>query len=212
MTSFTVRDWLFRTGWQLNKTYPQPLLDCSAGRQRCAVDDFKPVLTPQGLCYSINWNESDVRYSQKLPGLEAGFNFLIDIEQPDYTSYKLDSRLQYECGAKVLLHEPHDECYSGTNLAPFIGIDPGRMGFLSVQKNIHIRRNEWPWSQCEESTESCKRNCIAKCTAVDTIQKCNCRLWFETTSENDTICGVARSTACLIYKETGLPLFSSTFI
>ena len=206
ITSFAIDSWITEKGWQIKNLSNPVIIECFVGKLSCSEVDFKPALTPQGLCYTINGVKTGPRYRQNNPGSESGFSILLDINQFEYTAYKLDSSKQFECGVKVLLHEPGDRLYTGTNLAQFVGVPPGVVGYISAISNERNVSYEPPFLSCNRDLNNPKRTCLASCTARDTLEKCNCRLWFE--KGEAPLCGVARTTACLAFKESTSLLIS----
>ena len=202
---FSVDQWLLRTGWQLGGDGKSPMIQCRVGRIPCFVEDFQPVLTPQGLCYSLSNKEA--RFVQKAPGALAGLNVFINLDQEDYTSFNLLGHQQFECGIKVILHDWHKIPDVGQS----VGIPPGMSGFVSLEASTRKIDAEPPWSRCVQSKKEheaipySEEKCLKQCEAKQTVDDCGCRLWYE--PGNATICGVARTTACLLFKELGTIFF-----
>ena len=63
------------------------------------IDDFIPVLTDHGLCYTFSPNSSEMAISA--PDIDSGLQLMLNIEQYVYMNGPHDS-----AGVMVLLHDP----------------------------------------------------------------------------------------------------------
>ena len=209
--NFTISKWLERIGWQLNTTvttegeqkrkYPA-IIDCYIGRVPCGLEDFRPVHTREGLCYSFNVNPN-ITVNQNLAGVENGLRLIIDVDGYDYTNYSLNGFERLSKGVTVAFHDWNEPPDVNMGLAVPTGYNT-HIGGLKQRRTLE---NSYPWSTCSSYTEDLdmpysKKNCIFNCKSNYTLEICGCRLWFENADiDMNEICGLAMTSACLYYMD-----------
>ena len=161
---------------------------CIFGQEYTICNDmFEPIITNLGLCYSINSNKSLLH--SRAPGIRAGLNMLIDIQQFTHYIASLDST----AGVKVLVHSKDvlpDPDESG------IAISPGKSTYISLNEEII---NDETGNGCGKANERLKyfpdySNSVSSCRAEiyteSIIRKCNCVDPFVTASTDIRLCTI----------------------
>lgn len=101
--------------------------DCNFNGQRCSVDNFIPVLTRFGVCYSFNSDRTNIS-SLHGTGPRFGLKLTVGIEQDEYTS-----TLNGDAGISLVIHsqeEPSEPTEAG------ITIPPGHAARVGLRKKI----------------------------------------------------------------------------
>ena len=92
-SNITIEDLIVKLGHDRYDLF----VSCRWKNTECSPDDFTPVLTDHGLCYTFSPNSSEMTISA--PGIDSGLKLMLNIEHYEYMNGPHDS-----AGVKVLLH------------------------------------------------------------------------------------------------------------
>ena len=150
------------------------VVGCRWKNKACGLDDFVPVLTDHGLCYTFSPTSSEMVISS--PGIKSGLQLMLNIEQYEYMNGPHDS-----AGVKVLLHDPRQTPIVG-NLGQ--AVSTGVSTFAGINL-LMIEYQPPPYSDCGTKPLNNTRfytaeECYLDCLTTELIEKCGCRDIFMT--------------------------------
>ncbi len=147
------------------------IVDCFFSGKKCSHEDFTPVETDTGLCYTFNGQEPLLKAVST--GVRAGLYVMLNINQSQYVS-----STSFDAGVKVVVH-PQTEPPRPEDTG--VGVPPGTNAFIGVrQRNVvdNTQRNcladtansNFNFELDEYSIVACGYDCLL--TAV--AEKCGC--------------------------------------
>ena len=168
-------------------------VSCRWKNKKCTPDDFIPVLTDHGLCYTFFPNSSEMVVST--PGIDSGLQLMLNIEQYEYMNGPHDS-----AGVKVLLHDPRQ-----TPLVASLGqaVSTGSSSFVGIKLQM-IEYQSPPYGDCSSkplnhtafyTTEECFLDCMSEVVT----EECGCK-YIYTRADNDTMtktCNLEQYFSCI---------------
>ena len=168
-------------------------VSCRWKNKKCTPDDFIPVLTDHGLCYTFFPNSSEMVVST--PGIDSGLQLMLNIEQYEYMNGPHDS-----AGVKVLLHDPRQ-----TPLVASLGqaVSTGSSTFVGIKLQM-IEYQSPPYGDCSSkplnhtafyTTEECFLDCMSEVVT----EECGCKDVY-TRADNDTMiktCNLEQYFSCI---------------
>lgn len=154
------------------------ILDCRFLGRRCnATEDFIPVFTRLGYCYTFNSGRNGTAAeTTNGTGPRNGLQLILNIEQDQYVFSP-----SFDAGVKVAIHtqdEPPQPNDSG------IGVPPGRNAFITLKER---RANDETRRNCKLQTENTDFNflqeeynysvaaCLVDCFFSNIAELCRCR-------------------------------------
>ncbi|XP_052768020.1 acid-sensing ion channel 5-like [Mya arenaria] len=134
------------------------IVSCSWKNTPCTAEDFKPVLTDHGQCYTFTRDQTDMIMTSS--GVDAGLRLTLNVEQYEYMAGPHDA-----AGLKILLHDSRE--------MPFVhelgqAVPTGTHAFFGV-KFMSIDNLPDPHGDCAEkalrhttyyTTEECYLDCL----------------------------------------------------
>ena len=168
-------------------------VSCKWRNTECGPDDFIPVLTDHGLCYTFSPNSSEMVISA--PGIDSGLQLMLNIEQYEYMNGPHDS-----AGVKVLLHDPEQ-----TPLVASLGqaVSTGVSAYAGINL-LMIEYQEPPYGDCgskplNHTTFYTAEECFLDCLTEVVTEKCGCRDMYMKTNGSDgpVICNLLQYLLCI---------------
>ena len=163
-------------------------------------DDFIPVLTPSGICYTFNsaFNRQSDRYVKRA-GSNYGLKLIVNVSQSEYSLLSSS-----DVGVKVAVHPREDLPV----LEKGVSIPPGRNGFIAISKvevtdktteNKCIKDNGQLTflSRYGYSISACQTNAFLEHIAQDSV--CGCVYINRSSTTNTPNCNITK--ACCLWKQ-----------
>ena len=116
------------------------ILSCYFNGKKCSIDNFTPVLTRLGVCYSFNSGPANIS-TLTGTGPRFGLQLVVDIEQEEYAA-----TLNADAGIALIVHsqgEPGEPTDAG------ITIPPGHAARIGLRKKIV--RDQSKTSMCRQA-------------------------------------------------------------
>ncbi|XP_075707921.1 acid-sensing ion channel 1 isoform X1 [Rhinoderma darwinii] len=166
-----------RSSHQLNEM----MLDCTYQGRDCDIDDFIPVFTRYGKCYTFNSGQNGrTPLITTKGGTGNGLELMLDIQQDEYLPvWGETDETSFEAGIKVQIHSQDEP--------PFIdqlgfGVAPGFQTFVSCQEQ-RLTYLPPPWGDCKSSAIDSEffdtysiSACRIDCETRYLVENCNCRM------------------------------------
>ncbi|XP_063284625.1 acid-sensing ion channel 1 isoform X1 [Pelobates fuscus] len=157
------------------------MLGCNFQGKECDPDDFVPVFTRYGKCYTFNSGQNGrVPLVTTKGGTGNGLELMLDIQQDEYLPvWGETDETSFEAGIKVQIHSQDEP--------PFIdqlgfGVAPGFQTFVSCQEQ-RITYLPPPWGDCKFSAMDSEfydtysiSACRIDCETRYLVENCNCRM------------------------------------
>ncbi|XP_073469254.1 acid-sensing ion channel 1 isoform X1 [Aquarana catesbeiana] len=174
---FDMYDIIDRSSHQLSEM----MLGCRFQGRECDVEDFIPVFTRYGKCYTFNsgQNGRTILVTSK-GGTGNGLELMLDIQQDEYLPvWGETDETSFEAGIKVQIHSQDEP--------PFIdqlgfGVAPGFQTFVSCQEQ-RLTYLPPPWGDCKSSAMDSEffdtfsiSACRIDCETRYLVENCNCRM------------------------------------
>jgi len=145
---------------------------CTFGWQdlNCSTEDFAPMVTQWGMCYTFNSGIDGKIRKVDSGGVSAGLTFILDAQTSEYTQGKFSE------GFKVLIHgqgEYFDE-WEGIN------VGPGQHAVIALSQK-RFKNLEKPYAtNCSKKTLKTfstysSEGCLYECGAENMVKLCGCR-------------------------------------
>ena len=169
------------------------IVSCRWKNTDCGPEDFIPVLTDHGLCYTFSPNSSELVISA--PGLDSGLQLMLNIEQYEYMNGPHDS-----AGVKVVLHDREQ-----TPLVASLGqsVSTGFSAYAGINL-LMIEYEQPPYGNCgskplNHTTLYTSEECFLDCMTAVVTEKCGCRDIYMKTNDSDgpAICNLLRYFDCV---------------
>lgn len=156
------------------------VVECYFRGRRCNItEDFEPVLTQLGYCYTFNSGRSERPiYSANGTGPRQGLQLLLNIQQSEYIASP-----NGDAGVKIAVH-PQEEPGEPSNFG--VAIPPGRNAFLALRERRVMDRSSDRTDTCRESNDIEGFNflqeeynysttaCLIDCFFTSISQRCRC--------------------------------------
>ncbi|XP_068123356.1 acid-sensing ion channel 1 isoform X1 [Hyperolius riggenbachi] len=174
---FNMKEFYDRTGHDIREM----LLSCKFRGEECGPDDFVPVFTRYGKCYTFNsgQNGRPLLVTTK-GGTGNGLELMLDIQQDEYLPvWGETDETSFEAGIKVQIHSQNEP--------PFIdqlgfGVAPGFQTFVSCQEQ-RLTYLPPPWGDCRSGAMDSEffdtysiSACRIDCETRYLVENCNCRM------------------------------------
>ena len=188
-SNITIQDVFVKLGHDRHDLF----VSCRWRNTECGPEDFIPVLTDHGLCYTFSPNSSGMVISA--PGIDSGLQLMLNIEQYEYMNGPHDS-----AGVKVLLHDPDQ-----TPLVASLGqaVSTGVSAYAGINL-LMIEYQEPPYGDCGSKPLNHTKfytaeECFLDCLTEVVTEKCGCRdMYMKTNGSNDTmICNLLQYLTCI---------------
>ena len=188
-TNITIEDLIVNLGHDKYDLF----FSCSWKNTDCSPEDFIPVLTDHGLCYTFSPNSSEMAISA--PGIDSGLKLMLNIEQYEYMNGPHDS-----AGVKILLHDPRQ-----TPLVGSLGqaVSNGVSAFAAINL-LMIEYQSPPYGDCgskplNHTTFYTAEECFLDCMTAVVTEKCGCRdIYMATDGHADSaICTLEQYFGCI---------------
>ncbi|XP_077303963.1 acid-sensing ion channel 4 isoform X2 [Lithobates pipiens] len=176
------------------------LVNCMYCGKNCTEEDFTPVYTRYGKCYTFNADKNNPKVSRQ-GGMGNGLEIMLDIQQEEYLPiWRETNETSFEAGIRVQIHSQDEPPY--IHQLGF-GVSPGFQTFVSCQEQ-RLTYLPQPWGNCRApvpgevflpgySTYSISA-CRLQCEKESVVRKCDCRMVHM--PGNETICSPKEYTAC----------------
>ena len=156
------------------------VVECYFRGRRCNItEDFEPVLTQLGYCYTFNSgrNERPALFANGT-GPRQGLQLLLNIQQSEYIASP-----NGDAGVKIAVHpqgEPGEPSNDG------VAVPPGRNAFLALRERRVMDRSSGRRDTCRESNDKEGFNflqeeynysttaCLIDCFFTSITQRCRC--------------------------------------
>ena len=164
------------------------IVECFFRGKRCNLtEDFEPVLTQLGYCYTFNSgrNERPVLFANGT-GPRQGLQLLLNIQQSEYIASP-----NGDAGVKIAVHpqgEPGEPSNDG------VAVPPGRNAFLGLRERRVMDRSSGRRDTCRESSDKEGFNflqeeynysttaCLIDCFFTSITRECGCIEAYQPTS------------------------------
>ncbi|XP_033856097.2 acid-sensing ion channel 4-A-like isoform X1 [Acipenser ruthenus] len=174
--NFNWTEFYDRAGYDLKEM----LKSCQFQKSNCTSDDFQPVYTRYGKCYTFNANKSLSSKKAKQGGMGNGLEIMLDIQQEEYLPiWRETNETSLEAGIRVQIHSQDEPPY--IHQLGF-GVSPGFQTFVSCQEQRLTYLPE-PWGKCRPTAEPTIPGynysisaCRLKCEKEEVYRKCSCRM------------------------------------
>ncbi|XP_053312256.1 acid-sensing ion channel 1 [Spea bombifrons] len=174
---FNMREFYDRAGHDIRDM----LLNCKFRGEECSADDFTPVFTRYGKCYTFNSGQNGrPPLITTKGGTGNGLELMLDIQQDEYLPvWGETDETSFEAGIKVQIHSQDEP--------PFIdqlgfGVAPGFQTFVSCQEQRLVYLPP-PWGDCKSSAMDSEffdtysiSACRIDCETRYLVENCNCRM------------------------------------
>uniref|UniRef100_A0A8C5Q8D7 Acid sensing ion channel subunit family member 4 n=1 Tax=Leptobrachium leishanense TaxID=445787 RepID=A0A8C5Q8D7_9ANUR len=177
---------------QLEHPIDDMLIKCWFRGKTCSSQDFTPVFTRYGKCYTFNADKNHPKVTRQ-GGMGNGLEIMLDIQQEEYLPiWRETNETSFEAGIRVQIHSQDEPPY--IHQLGF-GVSPGFQTFVSCQEQ-RLTYLPQPWGNCRASmpreqflpgysTYSISA-CRLQCEKEAVMRNCNCRMVHM--PGNETIC------------------------
>ncbi|XP_071124646.1 degenerin-like protein del-10 [Mytilus edulis] len=169
------------------------IVGCSWAGVTCTHEDFEPILTDHGLCYTFKPKSRPEEFIISSTGADHGLKLFLNVEQYEYMPGPNDA-----AGIKLLTYDKSDiprikelGMSVPTGIHAFVGLK------LIMINNLHV-----PYGECQETQLKYSRQysvdaCIIECLNQFTQKKCGCRNFFiPSTTESGEECTMEAFYSC----------------
>ncbi|KAM4697554.1 acid-sensing ion channel 4 isoform 2-T2 [Rhinophrynus dorsalis] len=168
------------------------LVKCVYRGDNCTREDFTPVFTRYGKCYTFNADKNNPKVTRQ-GGMGNGLEIMLDIQQEEYLPiWRETNETSFEAGIRVQIHSQDEPPY--IHQLGF-GVSPGFQTFVSCQEQ-RLTYLPKPWGNCRGNmpgeqflkgydTYSISA-CRLKCEKQAVVRSCSCRMVHM--PGNETIC------------------------
>lgn len=141
----------------------------------CKEDDFEPVQTSLGQCYTFNSGRRKPILQTPSTGVRFGLSVFIDIEQSEYLA-----SVSADAGVRVVVHP---QSVPPTPLDQGVSVPPGRNAFISVTQRNMVDNTGY---NCRMQTDLSGFNylqgeynysgsaCVLDCLHTQLAENCSC--------------------------------------
>ncbi|XP_076810463.1 bile acid-sensitive ion channel-like isoform X1 [Clavelina lepadiformis] len=192
--NFTTSGYLFKKGYHLNNN---TLRFCRFRSSICSAEDFHPVITRLGKCYTFNRNES-IKRVQSVAGASQGLQITLNVLHEDYTEEAFYGN--QEAGIKFQVHSK----YEAPNVEKYgVAVPVGHKAFAVVsRKDSEILHH--PWGQCRPNEQRKLKyfstytinSCMKECYTESLVDKCKCRSYDQYWAWDHPECDLRQMEAC----------------
>nr|XP_034982590.1 acid-sensing ion channel 4 isoform X2 [Zootoca vivipara] len=188
LSPHTMESFFHRMGHQIEDM----LLDCHFQGKPCGAQDFTPVYTRYGKCYTFNGDRNKPRVTRQ-SGMGNGLEIMLDIQQEEYLPiWRETNETSFEAGIRVQIHSQDEPPY--IHQLGF-GVSPGFQTFVSCQEQ-RLTYLPQPWGSCRASVKGEQvlpgyesysiAACRLQCEKEAVVRNCQCRMVHM--PGNETIC------------------------
>ncbi|NXP09085.1 ASIC4 protein, partial [Thinocorus orbignyianus] len=174
----TMQSFFHRLGHQIEDM----LVECRFQGERCSPQDFAPVYTRYGKCYTFNGDRRNPRVTRQ-GGMGNGLEIMLDIQQEEYLPiWRETNETSFEAGIRVQIHSQDEPPY--IHQLGF-GVSPGFQTFVSCQEQ-RLTYLPQPWGNCRASVQGEQTlpgydtysiaACRLQCEKEAVVRSCHCRM------------------------------------
>lgn len=151
------------------------LSNCTFAGKPCRKEDFEPIVTTFGLCYTFNAGLKAPIMQTNGTGIRLGLSIFLNVEQYQYVSSP-----SLDAGVRVVIH-PQSEPPLPLNQG--IAIPPGRTAFIGLSQRMVVDetgrqcRSESDMSgfnYLQEEYQYSASSCSLDCFHTQLAKKCGC--------------------------------------
>ncbi|XP_053141701.1 acid-sensing ion channel 4 isoform X1 [Hemicordylus capensis] len=188
LSPHTMESFFHRLGHQIEDM----LLECHFRGKPCGPQDFTPVYTRYGKCYTFN-GDRNKPWVTRQSGMGNGLEIMLDIQQEEYLPiWRETNETSFEAGIRVQIHSQDEPPY--IHQLGF-GVSPGFQTFVSCQEQ-RLTYLPQPWGSCRASVKGEQilpgyesysiAACRLQCEKEAVVRNCQCRMVHM--PGNETIC------------------------
>ncbi|XP_020647763.3 acid-sensing ion channel 4 isoform X1 [Pogona vitticeps] len=188
LSPHTMESFFHRLGHQIEDM----LVECRFQSKPCGPQDFTPVYTRYGKCYTFNGDRNKPRVTRQ-SGMGNGLELMLDIQQEEYLPiWRETNETSFEAGIRVQIHSQDEPPY--IHQLGF-GVSPGFQTFVSCQEQ-RLTYLPQPWGSCRASVKGEQvlpgydsysiAACRLQCEKEAVVRNCQCRMVHM--PGNETIC------------------------
>ncbi|XP_071978455.1 acid-sensing ion channel 4 isoform X2 [Engystomops pustulosus] len=182
------------------KDLDRMMVKCFYRGRYCTSQDFTPVYTRYGKCYTFNADKNNPKVTRQ-GGMGNGLEIMLDIQQEEYLPiWRETNETSFEAGIRVQIHSQDEPPY--IHQLGF-GVSPGFQTFVSCQEQ-RLTYLPQPWGNCRAtapagdflpgySTYSISA-CRLQCEKEAVVKSCSCRMVHM--PGNETICPPSKYISC----------------
>ncbi|XP_068673629.1 acid-sensing ion channel 2-like isoform X1 [Montipora foliosa] len=182
--SFNNRDFFRAFGPNMNKMIIPRTCEFGSLDKRCSHNDFVPVFTDDGICYSFNSEPGEKVLSVSYGDITGGLVLMLDLRVDDHL-YGLISD-----GVRILVHN------QGEYVNPWNGVlvAPGTHAQISVTRNVYRNKMAPYETNCDDSKRLASfqtytsEGCFYECISNMTFEACKCRAIGVSGNSDDRVC------------------------
>ncbi|KAL9970021.1 hypothetical protein ACROYT_G022330 [Oculina patagonica] len=141
------------------------------GETECSAEDFVPMVTPWGMCYTFNLGTNGNVRTVNTTGVSNGLSVILDAQTNEYTQGKFSE------GFKVIIHGQGEyvDQWEGIN------VGPGQHAVIALSQK-RFENLEKPYAtNCTKKTLKTfstytSEGCLHECQGENIIKTCKCRI------------------------------------